>query len=138
MGSLGLPEIAFIFVIALLIFGPKKLPELGRTLGRGMAEFRRATDELKRSINTELALDETPGPPALRTRRLEDPPQTKYHEPVIVAGPPGEAPEMTEPRSAGFPAATASETGAVPSGSVPTEDAPEAAQSPRSRNLFDG
>ena len=62
MGSLGLPEIAFIFIIALLIFGPKKLPELGRTLGRGMAEFRRATDELKRSINTELALDETPAP----------------------------------------------------------------------------
>ena len=64
MGSLGLPEIAFIFIIALLIFGPKKLPELGRTLGRGMAEFRRATDELKRSINTELALEENPAPPA--------------------------------------------------------------------------
>jgi TatA/E family protein of Tat protein translocase len=138
MGSLGLPEIAFIFIIALLIFGPKKLPELGRTLGRGMAEFRRATDELKRSINTELALDENPAPPVLRTRRLEDPPETKYHEPVIVAGPPGEAPEMTEPRSAGFPAATTSETDAVPPGSVPSPDAPGAAQSPRSRNLFDG
>jgi sec-independent protein translocase protein TatA len=135
MGSLGLPEIAFIFVIALLIFGPKKLPELGRTLGRGMAEFRRATDELKRSINTELALDENPAPAALRTRRLEDPPETKYHEPVIVAGPPGEAPELTEPRSAGFPSSP--EPAAVPPDSVPPSDAPGAAQS-RSRNLFDG
>ena len=97
MGSLGLPEIAFIFIIALLIFGPKKLPELGRTLGRGMAEFRRATDELKRSINTELALDENPAPAVLRTRRLEDPEETRHHEPVIVAEPPGEAPEMTKP-----------------------------------------
>jgi sec-independent protein translocase protein TatA len=105
MGSLGLPEIIFIFLVALLIFGPKKLPELGRTLGRGVAEFRRATDELKRSINTELALDEAPVPPVLRTRRLEDPVEVKHHEAVIVAGPPGEAPEMTEPRSAGFPAA---------------------------------
>ncbi|HEX4494407.1 MAG TPA: twin-arginine translocase TatA/TatE family subunit [Thermoanaerobaculia bacterium] len=108
MGSLGLPEIAFIVLVALLIFGPKKLPELGRTVGRGMAEFRRATDELKRSINSELALDENPVPPILRTRRLEDPdevnpPEPVQHEAVIVAGPPGEAPEMTEPRSAGFP-----------------------------------
>jgi len=133
MGSLGLPEIAFIFVIALLIFGPKKLPELGRTLGRGMAEFRRATDELKRSINTELALDETPGPPALRTRRLEDPAETKYREPATVASPPGLAPEMTEPRSAGFPSSP--EPDAAPPGSDPSPDAPGAA---RSRNLFDG
>src|ERR1700712_4460664 len=89
MGSLGLPEIIFIFLVALLIFGPKKLPELGRTLGRGVAEFRRATDELKRSINTELALDETPAPPVLRTRRLEDPEvrphEVVHHEAVIVA-----------------------------------------------------
>jgi TatA/E family protein of Tat protein translocase len=104
MGSLGLPEIAFIFVVALLIFGPKKLPELGRTIGRGVAEFRRATDELKRSINTELALEETPVPPVLRTRRLEDPEEVKHHEAVIVVPPPGEAPALTEARSAGFPA----------------------------------
>ncbi|MEO6192000.1 MAG: twin-arginine translocase TatA/TatE family subunit [Thermoanaerobaculia bacterium] len=122
MGSLGLPEIAFIFIIALLIFGPKKLPELGRTLGRGMAEFRKATDELKRSINTELALEENPAPAVLRTRRLEDPAETKYHEPVIVAGP-REAPEMTEPRSAGFPSSP--EPDAVPPGDSAPPDLPE-------------
>jgi TatA/E family protein of Tat protein translocase len=101
MGSLGFPEIAFIAILALLLFGPKKLPEIGRTLGRGMAEFRRATDELKRSINTELALDESPVPPVLRTRRLEDP----VEQPVTAAPVPGEAPQLTEPRAAvPFPA----------------------------------
>lgn len=101
MGSLGLPEIAFIVFVALLLFGPKKLPEIGRTLGKGMAEFRRATDELKRSINTELALDESPVPPVLRTRRIEDP-----VEPAPPAPIPGEAPQLTEPRAAAaFPPA---------------------------------
>ncbi len=101
MGSLGFSEIAFIVIVALLLFGPKKLPEIGRTVGRGMAEFRRATDELKRSINTELALDESPVPPVLRTRRIEDP-----VEPAAIAPFPGEAPQLTEPRTvASFPAA---------------------------------
>jgi TatA/E family protein of Tat protein translocase len=130
MGSLGLPEIIFIFLIALLIFGPKKLPELGRTLGKGMAEFRRATDELKRSINTELALDETPAPaPAvLRTRRLEDPEDTRHHEPVFVP-PPGEAPEMTTARPvAAFPSTDAASAAAAPEPvavTVPDPDLPE-------------
>ena len=58
MGSLGLPEIIFILVIALLIFGPKRLPEIGRTLGKGMAEFRKATNDLKNTITTELTIEE--------------------------------------------------------------------------------
>jgi len=58
MGSLGLPEIIFIMVIALLIFGPKRLPEIGRTLGKGMAEFRKATNDLKNTISTELSLED--------------------------------------------------------------------------------
>jgi TatA/E family protein of Tat protein translocase len=62
-GPLGFPELIFILVLALLIFGPKRLPEIGRTIGRGMAEFRKASTELKRTINTELALDEPAAPP---------------------------------------------------------------------------
>ena len=60
MGSLGLPEIAFIFILALLIFGPKRLPQIGRTIGKGMAEFRRASTELQRAVNTELEEPQTP------------------------------------------------------------------------------
>ena len=131
MGSLGLPEIAFIFVIALLIFGPKKLPELGRTLGRGMAEFRRATDELKRSVNTELALEENPGPPALRTRRLEDPPETRPRT-GDRGGAPGRGAELTEPgRPASPPAPSPTQLLLAPS---PLRSA----RSPAIPNLFDG
>ncbi len=54
MGSLGFSEMLFIFVLALLIFGPKKLPELGRSIGKGLAEFRRASAELRGSLEREM------------------------------------------------------------------------------------
>lgn len=54
MGPLGVPEMIFIFVAALVIFGPKKLPELGKQLGKGMAEFRRASTELKSTFQREM------------------------------------------------------------------------------------
>ncbi len=53
-GSIGMPELVLIFVVALLVFGPKKLPELGKSLGRGLAEFKRASDDLKRTIEDEI------------------------------------------------------------------------------------
>ena len=54
MGNIGFPELIIIFVVALLVFGPKRLPELGRSLGRGLAEFRRASSDLKNSIEREI------------------------------------------------------------------------------------
>jgi len=54
MGPLGVPEIIFIFVFALLIFGPKKLPQLGKTFGKSMAEFRRASDDLRSTFKREM------------------------------------------------------------------------------------
>ena len=54
MGPLGIPETVFIFVLALLIFGPKKLPELGRTIGKAMTEFRRASSELRSTFDREM------------------------------------------------------------------------------------
>ena len=54
MGPLGYPEMVFIFVLALLLFGPKKLPELGRTLGKALTEFRRASTELKATFDREM------------------------------------------------------------------------------------
>jgi sec-independent protein translocase protein TatA len=53
-GSVGMPELILIFIVALLVFGPKKLPEIGKSLGKGLAEFKRASDELKKSIETEI------------------------------------------------------------------------------------
>lgn len=54
MGNIGFPEMVMIFVVALLVFGPKRLPELGRSLGRGLSEFRRASSDLKNSIEREI------------------------------------------------------------------------------------
>jgi TatA/E family protein of Tat protein translocase len=55
MGPLGWQETIFIFVLALLIFGPKKLPELGKTIGKAMTEFRRASSELRHTWDREMA-----------------------------------------------------------------------------------
>ncbi|MEJ2247999.1 MAG: twin-arginine translocase TatA/TatE family subunit, partial [Acidobacteriota bacterium] len=57
MGSLGMPEIVVIFIIALIIFGPRKLPELGKTIGKGLAEFKKASNELKHTWEDEVRLD---------------------------------------------------------------------------------
>ncbi len=57
-GSLGVPELILIFVVALLVFGPKRLPEIGRTLGKALGEFKRATDDLKTTIEREVQVDE--------------------------------------------------------------------------------
>jgi sec-independent protein translocase protein TatA len=54
MGTVGVPEMIAIFLIALVLFGPKKLPELGRTLGKALTEFRRASTELKSSFEREM------------------------------------------------------------------------------------
>ena len=57
MGSLGMQEIVIIFIIALIIFGPRKLPELGKTIGKGLAEFKKASNELKQTWEDEVRLD---------------------------------------------------------------------------------
>jgi TatA/E family protein of Tat protein translocase len=54
MGQLGFTEMLVIFIIALLVFGPKKLPELGKSLGKGIREFKKASDELKSSWEEQV------------------------------------------------------------------------------------
>ena len=52
--NLGLPEMLIVFLLALLLFGPRKLPDIGRTIGRTLGEFRRASEDLKRSLEQEV------------------------------------------------------------------------------------
>ena len=54
MGPLGMGEILFLLLLGLLLFGPRKLPELGRMVGRGMAEFRRASNDLRATVEDEI------------------------------------------------------------------------------------
>ena len=57
-GSIGMPELIIIFVIALIIFGPRKLPELGRSLGKSLAEFKKASNELRNTLEEEIRIEE--------------------------------------------------------------------------------
>lgn len=57
-GPLGLPELILIFVVALLLFGPRKMPEIGKSIGRALGEFRRASNDFKRSLEDEVAADD--------------------------------------------------------------------------------
>ena len=57
-GSIGMPELIIILVIALIIFGPRKLPELGRSLGRSINEFKKASNELRSTLEEEIRVDD--------------------------------------------------------------------------------
>lgn len=61
IGSLGTGEILLLFVVALLVFGPRKLPELGKSLGRGLSEFRKASNELRNTLEEEVRAEDDRG-----------------------------------------------------------------------------
>ena len=77
MFGIGIQELAIIFVVALLIFGPKRLPEFARSLGKGLAEFRRASSDLRQSFS----LDADPPAPAPPKVSPEDDPRVSENEP---------------------------------------------------------
>lgn len=85
-GSLGIPELMLIFVVALIVFGPKKLPEIGRTLGKALGEFKKATDDLKNTIEREVRVEE-----------LKELRQIPSNIANAVMNPPAETVSRTEP-----------------------------------------
>ena len=89
MPNLGFPELIMLLIIALVVFGPKKLPEMGRTIGRSLREFRRASAEIRNELRFEE--DEPPRVPSpgSRNRQSSEPPS----EPAdTTEPPPGDAP----------------------------------------------
>ena len=59
LGPIGMQELIIIFVIALIVFGPRKLPQLGKSLGKSIAEFKRASNELRNTLEEEIRVEET-------------------------------------------------------------------------------
>jgi sec-independent protein translocase protein TatA len=98
--GLGAPELIVIFVIALIVFGPKKLPELGKSLGKGLAEFKRASNELQRTLEEEVRLDEQ--------KQSTPTPLTIGASPETIQSPAKEAIDAVSP-----PSITADETPVV-------------------------
>jgi sec-independent protein translocase protein TatA len=99
MFGIGLPELLIILVVALIVFGPKKLPDLARSLGKGMAEFKKATEDFKSSVDNDLRVD-------LDKEDSYPPPKTPYEISASTEAAPAEgqtAPEVV-PAEAVVPA----------------------------------
>ena len=88
MGSVGFPELVVIFVIALIVFGPRRLPEIGKALGQGISEFKRASSELQSRLEEEIEKDKV------------RPNTSAPTEAAAPANPPQSAPPETEARHA--------------------------------------
>lgn len=112
-GPIGVWEMVIILVIALIVFGPRKLPELGRSLGKSLGEFKRASNELRNTLDEEIRVEERRPPkaatsktdPAVSVAPVEPPGATETppaestavaSEPVTVTSPTAD-PHPTEP-----------------------------------------
>ena len=100
-GSLGGSEVILLFILALLLFGPRRLPEIGRTFGKTIADFRRATQDFKTSLEREVQLDKLKE----ATRVIETNPLETLARGAIL-DPAVPTPSATEPSSAPAPPRT--------------------------------
>ena len=111
MGSLGYPEILLILVVALIIFGPRKLPQLGKTLGESLAQFRKASEDFKRTWESEVEYEKA----RIDTPKPADTTYSYGHESAGAAA--AETASLTEPTMPGAPP-----EGTVPAHTEPAHD----------------
>ena len=86
--SLGSTELFFILIMALVFFGPRKLPQLSRSLGKNLAEFRRASEDFKRTWEREVALEDLQSEPVIVGSNSSQ--ENSIHNPVVVEPPPNQ------------------------------------------------
>jgi Tat protein translocase TatB subunit len=94
-GSIGGPEVVLLFIAALLLFGPRRLPEIGRTLGKTMADFRRATQDFKMNLEREVRMEELKD--AVRPIETAPPPEALARGMLLDVTRPASPPEPTSP-----------------------------------------
>jgi len=128
---LGTTELLVIALVALIIFGPRKLPEIGRTIGKGMAEFKRASEDFKRTWEYEVEVERRPAAPDLESRAARG----QLDEPESAADIPDWTPPPEPPADADAPEGeTVARYAAGDDGAATTpEVGPAPADAPRER-----
>ena len=112
MGSIGGPELLLILIIALIVFGPRKLPEMGKSLGKMLVEFRRASNEFKRTIEDEVEAEKVRDQVQ---QAVALPPTAVLPEPAQAVTPPEDGPAQSG-QAEGEPVLPAAPAGTVPTG----------------------
>jgi sec-independent protein translocase protein TatB len=111
-GSLGGPEVVLLFIVALLLFGPRRLPEIGRTIGKTVADFRRATNDFRTNLEREVRMEELKE--AIRPIQTAPRPEALARGVLAELTAPDAPP--TPPEPAPEPPATPAETPAIDGG----------------------